>query len=140
MSDKFLIVELSDEEVENIDERLETYDREHIQYKLNGSICIGVKDGRNVIAGVDACITDFKILYVSTFYVDKEYRRQGIGKRLMDEVENRAKELGANMIRLDTYNWQGRDFYKAIGFEEVGSYESKEDGFSEHFFIKRLKK
>lgn len=138
MNDKLHIVELSDEEVENIDERLEAYDKEYIKYKLDGNISIGFKDGEDLIAGVDACITDFKILYVSTFYVNKEYRRHGIGKRLMDEVEKRAKELGANMIRLDTYNWQGKDFYNALGFKEVGSYESKEDGFSEHFFLKKL--
>ncbi len=72
------------------------------------------------------------------FYVEKEYRHQGIGKRLMKEVEIRAKVLGANIIRLDTYSWQGRDFYKALDFVEVGSYENNEDGYSEHFFVKHI--
>ncbi|GAA0692696.1 hypothetical protein SAMN04487885_12614 [Clostridium cadaveris] len=56
----------------------------------------------------------------------------------MNEIERRAKLLGANIIRLDTFNWQGREFYTSIGYEEVGSYESVEDGFSEYFFLKRL--
>lgn len=138
MSEKLSVVELNDNEVEDIDNRLEKYDKEYVKYKIDGSICIGIKDEDKLIAGVDACMTDFKILYICTFYVDKEYRRHGIGKRLMNEVIKRAKKLGANMIRLDTYNWQGRDFYIAEDFEEVGSYESKEDGFSEHFFLKRI--
>lgn len=61
-----------------------------------------------------------------------------IGTLLMKEVERRAEKLGANMIRLDTFNWQGRDFYRSLGYEEVGSYENNIDGFSEHFFLKRL--
>ncbi|WP_234121965.1 GNAT family N-acetyltransferase [Clostridium hydrogenum] len=138
MAGKFLIKELTDKDVEVLEEKLDTYDREHVTYKLNGEVSIGIKDGDKLIAGAYGCMTDFKILYVETVYVDEEYRRQGVGKRLIEEVERRARGLQANIIRLDTYNWQGRDFYKAIGFEEVGSYESKEDGFSEHFFLKRL--
>ncbi|MDM8312746.1 GNAT family N-acetyltransferase [Clostridium cadaveris] len=78
------------------------------------------------------------MLYVSTVFVDEKYRNKKIGTLLMNEIERRAKLLGANIIRLDTFNWQGREFYTSIGYEEVGSYESVEDGFSEYFFLKRL--
>lgn len=61
-----------------------------------------------------------------------------LGKKVMNEVERRAKLLGANMIRLDTFDWQGKEFYEALGYENVGSYENKEDRFSEFFFVKRL--
>lgn len=61
-----------------------------------------------------------------------------MGKELLKEAESRAKALGANMIRLDTFNWQGREFYLKLGYEEVGQYSSPEDGFSEHFFVKML--
>ena len=83
-------------------------------------------------------MTGFRILYVSTVFVDEDYRKNKIGTLLMNEIEKRAKLMGANMIRLDTFNWQGRDFYRSIGYEEVGSYDNKVDGFSEHFFLKRL--
>jgi len=75
---------------------------------------------------------------VSTVFVDENYRSNKIGTLLMNEVEKRANLLGANMIRLDTFDWQGRDFYRSLGYEEVGSYENKIDGFSEYFFLKRL--
>lgn len=83
-------------------------------------------------------MTAFKILYVSTLFVDKKYRRHGLGRALMEEVEKRAIALGANMIRLDTFNWQGKEFYESIGYEQVGCYKNEQDGFSEHFFLKRL--
>ncbi|HLQ97523.1 MAG TPA: GNAT family N-acetyltransferase [Candidatus Dormibacteraeota bacterium] len=132
------IVELNDLQVEDIENRLEQYDKNHITYEIPGSINIGIVKGSKLIAGVDACMTAFKILYVSTVFVDEDYRGNKVGTVLMREVEKRAELLGANMIRLDTFNWQGRDFYRSLGYEEVGFYENKEDGFSEHFFLKRI--
>lgn len=132
------ITELSDLQLEDIESRLEEYDKKHIKYDMSGSIRIGVFDENNLIAGADASMTAFKILYVSTVFVNENYRGKKIGTLLMKEIEKRAKLLGANMIRLDTFDWQGKDFYPSLGYEEVGSYENKIDGFSEHFFLKRL--
>lgn len=134
----YMIIELTDKQVEDVENRLDEYDKEHNTYELSGSVRIGVVSDDKLIAGVDACITAFKILYVSTVFVDEDYRTNKIGTLLMKEVESRARTLGANMIRLDTFNWQGRDFYHSLGYEEVGFYENKIDGFSEHFFVKRL--
>lgn len=132
------IIELNDSQVEDIENRLEQYDRQHMGDEVSGNIRIGVVDDDKLIAGADACMTAFRILYVSSVFVDENYRNQKVGTLLMNEIEERAKSLGANMIRLDTFNWQGRDFYLSLGYEEVGSYENEVDNFSEHFFLKRL--
>ncbi|MBD7985279.1 GNAT family N-acetyltransferase [Sporosarcina sp. Sa2YVA2] len=134
----YKVIELNDLQVEDIENRLDEYDKNHINYDIPGSIKVGVLNGGKLIAGADASMTAFKILYVSTVFVDENYRNNKVGTMLMKEVEKRAKSLGANMIRLDTFNWQGRDFYRSMGYEEVGFYENKDDGFSEHFFLKRL--
>jgi GNAT superfamily N-acetyltransferase len=132
------IIDLNEEQVEDIEERLEDFDESYITYKMDGEIQIGIEDDGKLVAGLDACITNFKILYVSTVFVDEEYRRKGLGARLMREMEKRAAAMGVNMIRLDTYDWQGKEFYEALGYECVGHYENKEDGFSEYFYLKRL--
>lgn len=134
----YKIIELNDIQVDDIESRLAEYDRKYITYKISADIRIGVVNDEKLIAGADACMTAFKILYVSTIFVDENYRNSKIGTLLMKEIEKRAKLLGANMIRLDTFNWQGRDFYLKLVYEEVGFYENKIDGFSEHFFLKRL--
>lgn len=46
--------------------------------------------------------------------------------------------MGVNTIRLDTFSWQGKEFYEALCYEVVGCYENKVDGYAEYFFIKRL--
>ena len=53
-------------------------------------------------------------------------------------MNEKAKELGANTIRLDTFSWQGKEFYISLGYEVVGSYENIEEGYEEYFFIKRI--
>ena len=138
MKENYEIEDLDINDVEELEKKFDTYDENYITYKIDGNISIGVKNNGYLIAGVDACMTSFKILYVSTVFVDEKYRRKGLGKMLMEEVERRAIGLGANMIRLDTFNWQGREFYLSLGYEQVGEYNNAIDGFSEHFFLKRL--
>jgi len=56
----------------------------------------------------------------------------------MEIIENKAKKIGVNMIRLDSFNWQGCEFYKKLGYKICGEYKNEIDGFSEYFFIKYL--
>ena len=132
------IIELSPQQVDYIETQLEAYDNSHIPFKQEGSIRLGILENGELIAGVDACMTAYHILYVSTAFVADGYRRQGYGKTLILELEKRAKLLGADTIRLDTFDWQGKQFYEALGYQIVGSYENKEDGYCEYFFLKRI--
>ena len=108
------IIDLTEEQAEEIETRLEAFDEEYITYKMNGFIRIGMEDNGRLIAGLDACVTAFRILYVSTAFVDEEYRRKGVGEKLIREMEKRAAAMGVNTIRLDTFNWQGKEFYEAL--------------------------
>ena len=132
------ILDLSREEIEEIEDKLEEYDENHISYSLDGRISIGIKENDKLVAGLDACMTAFKILYVSTVFVDEAYRRKGYGKALILEMENRARKLGTNTIRLDTFGYQGKDFYLVLGYEQVGYYRNDEDDYEEYFFLKRV--
>ena len=132
------IINLTDEQVSQLENQLEDYDNAHMGQRTDGSIRIGITKNGQLIAGLDACMTAYKILYVSTVFVEPDFRRRGYGKALIAALENRARELGANMIRLDTFDCQGKSFYESLGYEIVGSYENTEDDFSEYFFLKRL--
>ncbi len=132
------IINLSEEQECEIRYYLDEYNAKHIKYRLDGMMRIGVEENGKLIAGLIAYMSVYKILYVDTVFVDEKYRRQGYGRKLIQELERRAKEQGVNTIRLDTFNWQGTEFYKALGYEVVGSYTNKEDGFEETFFLKRI--
>ena len=132
------IISLNGDQSEFIRGCLDEYNAAHIRYDLNGSVQIGIEENGAVIAGLLAYITVYKILYVDIVFVDEAFRRKGYGTALIREMERQAKQLGVNTIRLDTFNWQGTAFYKALGYQEVGNYTNDEDGFSESFFVKRI--
>lgn len=134
------LIELTDQQAEALDDALSAYDDAHMPRPMAGSVRIGLAENGRVVAGLDGCVTSFRTLYVSTVFVAEEWRRRGLGRRLMAEMERRAEAMGVTVIRLDTFDWQGVAFYRALGYEEAGHYDAPEDGFSEHFFVKRLKR
>ena len=52
--------------------------------------------------------------------VSSDYRRQGVGKILMQQVEEWAKEKGIKEIRLNSggARKEAHEFYRAIGFDD----------------------
>ncbi|MFC4803909.1 GNAT family N-acetyltransferase [Filifactor villosus] len=132
------IIELTQVQREEIDEKLYEYDRTFMKKEMNGGVHIGIEVDGRLVAGLDAVMTSFRILYLSTLFVDEEYRGMGLGRTPVEEMERRAAELGADTIRLDTFSWQGKDFYSAMGYQIVGHYENQEDGYEEYFFLKRI--
>lgn len=130
-------IDLTEEQVSELETKLDRYDKQFVGYPKSGSVSIGYLDAQgHLMAGLDATMTAFNILYVSTVFVDEAHRRKGLGRQLMTEMEEKAKLLGANTIRLDTFDWQGYAFYKALGYQEVGFYRNETDDYSEHFFVK----
>jgi len=132
------LVELTQDEAAEIDGRLDADCRKHIGYRLEGKLELGVKRNGKLVAGLLGYASWLHILYVETVWVDEDCRRQGLGSALLRELERRAVEAGFDLIRLDTFDWQGYEFYKSCGYEEVGHYTHPQDGYSEYFFIKRL--
>lgn len=135
---EYKIIKLDEKQIEKLEKKLDEYDQNYIAYKIDGSISIGIECDGEIVAGLDACMTAFKILYVSTVFVDEEYRKKGLGKALINQMEKEAKLLGANMIRLDTFSWQGCEFYEILGYEKIGYYSNAIDNFEEYFFVKRI--
>ncbi len=134
----YKIVPLNESQMNEIEEQLYEFDQKHVTYRMNGNVSIGIEYDGKIIAGLDACMTAFKILYVSTVFVQEDFRRKGLGRAMMSQMECEAKKLGANMIRLDTFGYQGADFYKSLGYEVVGHYANDMDNFEEYFFVKYL--
>lgn len=59
--------------------------------------------------------------FVDDFYIRKQFRGQGLGKRVLAEVEERVREEGIKVLFLeahDTLKPHLLDFYAAAGFEK----------------------
>ncbi len=78
-----------------------------------------VYDGEKAIA-TGRVFSDSKTEYhIGRVAVLKEYRSFGIGKMVMNALEQKAKELGAEIIHLGA-QCQAEEFYRKAGYEASG--------------------
>ncbi|MBS0272530.1 MAG: GNAT family N-acetyltransferase [Proteobacteria bacterium] len=61
------------------------------------------------------------LIHIDHLYVKPESRRDGVGESLIQELKNRAKNLGANRLELWCLisNEDGNAFYKKLGAEKM---------------------
>lgn len=94
-------------------------------------------DDGNVIGGILGG-TYWGWLYIDILWVHENYRRKGIGTKLLYEAEKQAVVRGCHHVHLDTMSWQAPDFYKKHGYEIVGILPDIPKGNQKYFLIKSL--
>lgn len=63
------------------------------------------------------------VIYITTFIVDKDARRKGIGRILIDKVVESGKKFGAHKIWLITgADWEANKFYQKLGFKKIADF------------------
>lgn len=82
--------------------------------------------------------TGWAWLYVGRLWVADELRGAGLGTRLMAMMETAARERGCVGSWLDTFSFQARPFYEAIGYRQFGELVDFPPGHSRHFMSKTL--
>jgi L-amino acid N-acyltransferase YncA len=62
-----------------------------------------------------------------SIYIHRDYRGKGIGKNLLNEIENTAKENDFYKLVLFTFpfNLLGQGLYRRAGFSEVGIFRNQ---------------
>ena len=98
-----------------------------------------VSEDGEVIAGCIAEMYYWNVIYVDILWVDERYRRGGIGTQLLQSVEAAAREKGCNLIHLDTFDFQAKDFYEKQGYEIFGVLEDCPPGHCRYYLKKNLR-
>lgn len=76
-------------------------------------------EGGEVMAGLVGS-TYAGWLFVAELWVHAELRRRGIGSALLELAEQRATALGCHSAMLDTFSFQGPEFYPRFGYQAYG--------------------
>jgi len=97
-----------------------------------------IKDEGKIIAGINAFIMPWGIMYVDVLFVDESYRYKGLGTTLLKRVEGEAKAMGAALSNLTSFDFQARDFYIKQGYEIFGALEDNPKGHTLYFLKKNL--
>ena len=84
-------------------------------------------------------LSDTEVAEVKRVWVAPEARGQGLGGRLMDELERRAREAGKRLARLETNGAlrEAQAMYRARGYRDVAPFN--EERYADHWFEKVLR-
>jgi ribosomal protein S18 acetylase RimI-like enzyme len=96
-----------------------------------------LKDDTYQTVGVLSFYTIFSEIFIDMIWVQEKCRRKGLGKMLVQELENRFLDQGFNNINLCTYDFQMPEFYRECGFElEFTRKNEQNPQFTKYFFVK----
>lgn len=93
----------------------------------------------NIIAGILSKMYCWNCLYIDILWVKEEHRKDGLGSRLLKEIESVAIEKGCYLIHLDTFDFQAKDFYIKHGYEVFGVLDECPEGHKRYFLKKIFK-
>jgi GNAT superfamily N-acetyltransferase len=77
-------------------------------------------------------------LQVKQLWVAPAHRRNGYGKGLLEAAEREARRRGCHGAVLDTFDFQARGFYEALGYVLFGSLDDFPRGHARSFMRKTL--
>lgn len=77
-------------------------------------------------------------LEIDTLWVEATWRRQGIGKRLMQTMETEAVSRGCHQITLTTFSFQAPEFYQKLGYHVFGVFGGFGNGHQKFYLQKRI--
>ena len=92
----------------------------------------------NVIAGIKGWVYFGECLHISVLFIDVEQRKHGLGSLLLQTMEQQAKSMNINLVHLDTFDFQAKDFYLKHGYEIFGILEDCPKGHKRYYMKKLL--
>ena len=109
----------------------------HLEY-INKPLEIILRNPENEIIGGIYGRSIWNTMEIKTFIIKNEYRNKGFGNKLMKEAEKEAKKRKCNYISLDTFSFQAPEFYKKLGFQQVGIETDFPKNYNKYYFRKNL--
>ncbi len=98
----------------------------------------GVYDNGKLVGGASGII-QFDWYFLEELWVDEKYRKQHIGTKLLENIEELAKKENLTGVRMETWNFQAREFYEKNGYTVYAQIEDCPPCTIEYFLKKRLK-
>ncbi len=90
------------------------------------------------LAGIITGRAYYNEVHIGDLIIGKDYRRAGVGSRLVTAVEEAFKGKGYEKIALTTFGFQAPEFYKKLGYELEFVREDKDPKLSKYFFLKKI--
>ncbi|MBM7035157.1 GNAT family N-acetyltransferase [Vibrio ulleungensis] len=99
--------------------------------------CYHPDDANQKIAGVCGEIRG-NWLMIQFLWVSPDFKHQGLGSKLLSNIEGYAQSLGCHSVLLDTFSFQARPFYEKHGYVAQMTLEKFPENHEKYFLIKNL--
>lgn len=97
-----------------------------------------LKDKNRNIIGSIMGYKSLNLFFITQLYVESKYRNNGYGYKLLSAIENKAKSLGCNLLRLNTLNKKTSSLYARAGFKKTNSIVNYMNGFDLLYYHKNI--
>ncbi|ACA54962.1 GNAT family N-acetyltransferase [Clostridium botulinum] len=142
MSNYIIRESISEEEADLIVDRIVEYNLSKVPGKQEVPLlCINrvIEDTNGeIIAGILSKMYCWNCIYIDVLWIKEEYRKDGLGTKLLKEVEKIAKEKDCHLIHLDTFDFQAKDFYIKHGYEIFGILDQCPENYKRYFMKKNI--
>ena len=95
-------------------------------------------DSGEPIGGINAEIVNWGILFISLLFIHEKYRHLGYGSKLLKHVEEKARIKGCHLSHVDTFDFQGKDYYLDHGYTIFGILDECPKGHKRYYLKKAL--
>ena len=95
------------------------------------------KEAEKIIGGVTGT-TVWDWLIVDHLWVDAEVRARGLGSALLERAEQWGISVGCLHARLNTFEFEAREFYEAHGYQVENQSDDFPAGHTQYHLTKRL--
>ncbi|MGO8738662.1 GNAT family N-acetyltransferase [Rhodoblastus sp.] len=86
-------------------------------------VCIVARDAQGRVRGGAQGVAVGAWLALDLVWVEDDFRRQGLGARLLDEAEAEGRRRGCQWAILATFDYQAPSFYARRGYVEYAQME-----------------
>lgn len=91
-------------------------------------------DGK-IVGGLEGS-TYWGWLNIRLLWVSDDLRGSGYGRKLVETAEKYAADRGCNGAVVDTFSFQARGFYEALGYTVFGSLDDFPTGYKRIYMVK----
>ena len=100
--------------------------------------CFVMESSKGTIIGAITGRAYYNEVHIGDLIIDEGYRRLGLGRRLVDAVEDAYRDKGYTVVTLSTFGFQAPEFYKKIGYSVEFVRRHKDPKLDKYFLAKAL--
>lgn len=112
-----LVEQIFSNVLKKMEEGLLEYELSHGIYVDYTPFAFELYNDKHEVIGVLDAFSSYFSIHIRDLWIDKNYRRQGYGKKLINELEEYCKRKRFNNINTVSCEFQAPDFYKKCGFQ-----------------------